>query len=79
MAKCKTCGHDNDDRGKYCGVCGTNLHTKGFNPENHKLNSYTKSFEEISPHKGTRQEMGDYLSATKAIAPPKKTGKKWSF
>ena len=78
MAKCKTCGHDNDPRGKYCGVCGTNLHTKGFNPENHKLNSYTKSFEEISPHKGTRQELSDLLSGMKAIQPPKRKNP-WSF
>ena len=75
MTKCKTCGHINDDRGKYCGVCGANLHVKGFNPENHKLDSYTKGLEKIKSPGKTK----NYAEAFTAI--PRKPNKKnkWSF
>ena len=75
MVKCAKCGHINDDRGKYCGVCGTNLHTKGFNPENHKLDSYTRGFESA---KSPKHKLDSYIGVAKAIALPKRK-KKWSF
>jgi len=76
MVKCHRCGHDNDERGKYCGVCGANIHVKGFNPENHRLNSYTKAAQRIAPKK--KESLFGYMAGARAVQPKKKKNP-WVF
>ena len=46
MTKCSKCGHDNNVRGKYCGICGAPI-KKG--KKGHELHAYTKTFKALTP------------------------------